>query len=147
MTLVSTLPAHGLSPARVRLALLALALGGFAIGCTEFVAMGLLPNIASNLLPGLYRASAAGANAHAGLLISAYAAGVVVGAPTIAALSARFARKTLLLWLLVAFTVFTIASAVLPTFGLVLAARFLAGLPHGAYFGVASLVAASLMGP
>ena len=147
MTLASTLPAHGLSPARVRLALLALALGGFAIGCTEFVAMGLLPNIASNLLPGLYKASAAGANAHAGLLISAYAAGVVVGAPTIAALSARFARKTLLLWLLVAFTVFTIASAVLPTFGLVLAARFFAGLPHGAYFGVASLVAASLMGP
>jgi DHA1 family inner membrane transport protein len=147
MTSVSTLPAHSLSPARVRLALLALALGGFAIGCTEFVAMGLLPNIASNLLPALYKAHEAGANAQAGLLISAYAAGVVVGAPTIAALSARFARKTLLLWLLVAFTVFTVASAILPSFGLVLAARFLAGLPHGAYFGVASLVAASLMGP
>ncbi len=138
---------HGLSRARVRLALLALALGGFAIGCTEFVAMGLLPNIARQLIPTAYAVSPSGANAQAGLLVSAYAAGVVVGAPTIAALSARFARKTLLLWLLVAFTVTTVASAVLPTFGLVLAARFLAGLPHGAYFGVAALVAASLMGP
>jgi DHA1 family inner membrane transport protein len=147
MTAASVPSAHGLSTARVRLALLALAVGGFAIGCTEFVAMGLLPNIASDLLPSLYRTSAEGANAQAGLLVSAYAAGVVVGAPTIAALAARFPRKTLLLWLLVAFTVFTVASAVLPTFGWVLAARFFAGLPHGAYFGVAALVAASLMGP
>jgi MFS transporter, DHA1 family, inner membrane transport protein len=138
---------HDLSPARVRIALFALALGGFAIGCTEFVAMGLLPNIARELIPTMYVVSPSSANAQAGLLVSAYAAGVVVGAPTIAALAARFARKTLLLWLLVAFTVFTIASAVLPTFGLVLVARFLSGLPHGAYFGVASLVAASLMGP
>jgi DHA1 family inner membrane transport protein len=139
--------AHGFSRARVRLALLALALGGFAIGCTEYVAMGLLPNIARELIPTVYAVSPSGANAQAGLLVSAYAAGVVVGAPTIATFVARFPRKTLLLWLLVAFTVFTIASALLPTFGLVLAARFLAGLPHGAYFGVASLVAAELMGP
>jgi DHA1 family inner membrane transport protein len=138
---------HGLSRTHVRLALLALALGGFAIGCTEFVAMGLLPNIAQQLIPTVYAVSPEQANAQAGLLVSAYAAGVVVGAPTIAALAARFPRKTLLLWLLVAFTVLTVASAVLPTFGLVLAARFLAGLPHGAYFGVAALVAASLMGP
>jgi DHA1 family inner membrane transport protein len=138
---------HGLSPARVRLALLALALGGFAIGCTEYVAMGLLPNIARQLIPTVYAVSPEQANAQAGLLVSAYAAGVVVGAPTIAALAARFPRKTLLLLLLVAFTVLTVASAILPTFGLVLAARFLAGLPHGAYFGVAALVAASLMGP
>jgi len=138
---------HGLSPARIRLALLALALGGFAIGCTEFVAMGLLPNIAQQLIPTVYTVSPEQANAQAGLLVSAYAAGVVVGAPTIAALAARFPRKTLLLWLLVGFTVTTVASAVLPSFGLVLAARFLAGLPHGAYFGVAALVAASLMGP
>ncbi len=141
------LPAVTLSPARVRLALLALALGGFAIGCTEFVAMGLLPNIAQDLLPQLYAASPSHANAQAGLLVSAYAAGVVVGAPTIAALAARFPRKTLLLWLLVAFVLFTVASALLPGFGFVLAARFLAGLPHGAYFGIASLVAGSLMGP
>jgi DHA1 family inner membrane transport protein len=109
--------------------------------------MGLLPNIARQLIPTVYAVSPEQANAQAGLLVSAYAAGVVVGAPTIAALAARFPRKTLLLWLLVAFTVLTVASAVLPTFGLVLAARFLAGLPHGAYFGVAALVAASLMGP
>jgi MFS transporter, DHA1 family, inner membrane transport protein len=147
MTATSLTADHGYSRARVRLALLALALGGFAIGCTEFVAMGLLPNIARQLIPTVYAVSPTQANSQAGLLVSAYAAGVVVGAPTIAALSARFPRRTLLLWLLVAFTVATVASAILPTFGLVLAARFIAGLPHGAYFGVAALVAASLMGP
>jgi DHA1 family inner membrane transport protein len=140
-------PGHGFSAARVRFALMALALGGFAIGCTEYVAMGLLPNIARELIPTVYAVSASSANAQAGLLVSAYAAGVVVGAPTIAVFVARFPRKTLLLWLLVVFTIFTVASALLPTFGLVLAARFLAGLPHGAYFGVASLVAAELLGP
>ncbi|MHA7987188.1 MFS transporter [Rathayibacter sp. CAU 1779] len=136
-----------LSPARTRLALLALALGGFGIGSTEFVAMGLLPNIASDLLPQLYAANPADANAQAGWIISAYALGVVVGAPTIAAAAARWPRKRLLLWLLVTFTLGTVAAAVAPTFGLVLVARFVAALPHGAYFGIASLVAASLMGP
>lgn len=141
---------HGptqLSPARIRLALLALAMGGFGIGATEFVAMGLLPNLASDLLPALYARSPEDANAQAGLLISAYALGVVVGAPTIAAAAARWPRKRLLLVLLTAFTLGTIASALLPSFGLVLAARFVAALPHGAYFGIASLVAADLMGP
>ncbi|MFB6611490.1 MFS transporter [Agromyces sp. NPDC056379] len=136
-----------LSPARIRFALLALALGGFAIGSTEFVAMGLLPNIAHDLLPELSAQSSADANANAGWIISAYALGVVVGAPTIAAGAARWPRKRLLLALLTAFTLGTIASAVLPTFELVLVARFIAALPHGAYFGIASLVAASLMGP
>lgn len=136
-----------LSPARTRLALLALALGGFGIGSTEFVVLGLLPNIARDLLPTLYAHSPENANAQAGLLASAYALGVVVGAPTIAAFAARFPRKKLLLVLAAAFTLGTVLSAVLPSFGLVLAARFLAGLPHGAYFGIASLVAASLMGP
>ena len=136
-----------LSPARIRFALLALALGGFGIGSTEFVAMGLLPNIAADLLPGLYAQSPDEANAAAGWMISAYALGVVVGAPTIAALAARWQRKRLLLALLTAFALGTLASALLPSFGLVLAARFLAALPHGAYFGIASLVAASLMGP
>ncbi|MCU1446958.1 MFS transporter [Cryobacterium sp.] len=136
-----------LSPARIRLALLALALGGFAIGATEFVAMGLLPNLAADLLPGLYASSPDTANAQAGWLISAYALGVVVGAPTIAAAAARWPRKQLLLALLAAFTLATIASALLPSFGLVLVARFVAALPHGAYFGIASLVAAELMGP
>ena len=136
----------GLTKTRINLSLLALALGGFGIGSTEFVAMGLLPNLAQDLLPELYATDQEAALGQAGWLISAYALGVVVGAPTIAALSARYPRKTLLLWLLAAFTVGTIASAVLPNFGLVLAARFIAGLPHGAYFGIASLVAASLIG-
>lgn len=139
--------AQQLSPVRVRFALLALALGGFGIGATEFVAMGLLPNLAADLLPSLYQSDPAAANAQAGWLISAYALGVVVGAPTIAAAAARWPRKQLLLVLLVAFTVGTVAAALLPTFGWVLAARFVAALPHGAYFGIASLVAASLMGP
>ncbi|WP_285113823.1 MFS transporter [Leifsonia sp. fls2-241-R2A-40a] len=136
-----------MSSARIRLALLALALGGFGIGSTEFVAMGLLPNIAHDLLPQVYAASPTDANAQAGWIISAYALGVVVGAPTIAAFAARWPRKKLLLWLLVAFTVGTVASAVAPTFQLVMLARFVSALPHGAYFGIASLVAASLMGP
>ena len=135
-----------LSPRRVRLALLALALGGFGIGSTEFVVMGLLPNIAEDLLPGLAVTDHEAALAQTGWLISAYALGVVVGAPTIAALAARFPRKQLLLWLLAAFTIATVASALMPTFPLVFVSRFVAGLPHGAYFGIASLVAASLMG-
>lgn len=136
-----------LSPARTRLALLALAMGGFGIGSTEFVAMGLLPQLAADLLPDVYAVSSEQANSQAGLLISAYALGVVVGAPTIAAAAARWPRKRLLLILLAAFTIGTVASALLPTFPLVLAARFVAALPHGAYFGIASLVAADLMGP
>lgn len=136
-----------LSPARTRLALLALAMGGFGIGSTEFVAMGLLPQLAADLLPGVWAVSQEQAVSQAGMLISAYALGVVVGAPTIAAAAARWPRKRLLLTLLVAFTVGTIGSALLPSFPLVLAARFVAALPHGAYFGIASLVAADLMGP
>ncbi|RXZ67191.1 MFS transporter [Agromyces albus] len=146
MTLSSDGPTT-LSPARIRFALLALALGGFGIGATEFVAMGLLPDIARDLLPGVYARSPEDANASAGWIISAYALGVVVGAPTIAAAAARWPRRRLLLALLTAFTLGTIASALLPTFELVLVARFIAALPHGAYFGIASLVAASLMGP
>ncbi|HEX7834842.1 MAG TPA: MFS transporter [Pseudolysinimonas sp.] len=136
-----------LSPARTRLALLSLALGGFGIGATEFVAMGLLPDIARDLLPTQYATSPEDALAQTGAMIAAYAAGVVVGAPTIAALAARFPRRRLLLALAAAFTVGTVASALAPTFELVVVARFIAALPHGAYFGVAALVAASLMGP
>jgi DHA1 family inner membrane transport protein len=136
-----------LTPSRTRLALLALALGGFGIGLTEFVAMGLLPNLAADLLPDIWSASHERANAQAGWLISAYALGVVVGAPTIAALAARFPRKQLLLACLGVFTLGTIVSAIAPTFETVLIARFVAALPHGAYFGIAALVAATLMGP
>lgn len=136
-----------LSPARIRWALLALALGGFGIGSTEFVAMGLLPDIARDLFPALAASAPEQANAQAGWVISAYALGVVVGAPTIAAVAARWPRRRLLLVLLSAFTLGTVASALAPTFELVLLARFVSALPHGAYFGIASLVAASLMGP
>jgi DHA1 family inner membrane transport protein len=135
------------SRAVVVLALLALALGGFAIGSTEFVALGLLPDIARDLLPTSWARSHEDAVAQAGVMVSAYAAGVVVGAPTIAAFGARLPRKTLLLGLLVAFVVATVATSVLPGFGLVVAARFVAGLPHGAYFGVATLAASELLGP
>jgi DHA1 family inner membrane transport protein len=138
---------HSFSAARVRVALLALALGGFGIGLTEFVAMGLLPDIAADLLPALWARSEELANAQAGTLISAYALGVVVGAPTIAPFVARFPRKGVLLVCVAVFVIATAASALAPTFELVLLARFVAALPHGAYFGIAALVAASLMGP
>ncbi|MCL2516728.1 MAG: MFS transporter [Microbacteriaceae bacterium] len=135
-----------LSPARIRFALVALALGGFAIGSTEFVAMGLLPDIAHAMLPGLWARSHDQANAHAGLMVSAYAFGVVVGAPTIAATTAKLPRKKLLMWLLLAFTLATVAAALAPNFPSLLLFRFICGLPHGAYFGIAALVAARLMG-
>lgn len=120
------------------LAVFALAVGGFGIGTTEFVAMGLLPDIAASL--GVTEPTA-------GHVISAYALGVVVGAPLIAALTARLPRKTLLLALMVVFTLGNLASIFAPTYGTLMAARFVAGLPHGAYFGIAALVAAHLMGP
>lgn len=128
-------------------ALVALAMGGVAIGLTEFVAMGLLPDMARDLLPDAWARSPEDALAQTGWVITAYALGVVVGAPLIAALSAKMPRKKLVLGLLVLFTAGTVASAVAPTFGLVLVARFVAALPHGAYFGAAGLLAATLMGP
>src|SRR5947209_8775824 len=126
-----------MSAGRRRAALGALALGGFAVGLTEFVLMGLLPEVAHGLLPGDWARSSPQAVAHAGWLITAYALGVVAGAPTIAAVSARMARKRLVAGLLVLFVAATALTALAPTFGLVLAARFVAGLPHGAYFGAA----------
>jgi DHA1 family inner membrane transport protein len=128
-------------------ALAALAMGGFAVGLTEFVAMGLLPEIAAGLLPVEYARSTSEAIGHAGWTITAYALGVVVGAPTIAALSARLPRTRLVLGLLVLFVAGTVASALAPTFESVLVARFVAGLPHGAYFGAAGLLAATILGP
>ncbi len=143
----SVASAPPLSPTRTRLALLALALGGFGIGSTEFVAMGLLPQLAHDLLPTVWAASPDDAIAQAGVVIAAYALGVVVGAPTIAVFAARVPRRTILVSLAAVFTLGTIASALAPSFELVVLARFVAALPHGAYFGIASLVAASLMGP
>ncbi|KQU31355.1 MFS transporter [Rhodococcus sp. BP-316] len=118
--------------------MLALALGGFGIGTTEFVSMGLLPEMATTM--GVSEPSA-------GHLISAYAVGVVVGAPVIAALAARVPRRTLLLALMVAFTLGNLGTVFAPSFHELMASRFVAGLPHGAYFGVAALVAAHLADP
>ncbi|MET9287586.1 MFS transporter [Nocardia beijingensis] len=115
--------------------MLALALGGFGIGTTEFVTMGLLPDIASAVHVS---------EPTAGHAVSAYALGVVIGAPLIAALCARVPRKRLLVALMVAFTVGNAATVLAPSFGTLVIARFVSGLPHGAYFGVASLAAATL---
>ncbi|MCW2692444.1 MAG: transporter [Mycobacterium sp.] len=122
----------------VRLSLLALALGGFGIGTTEFATMGVLPNVAGDLSVSIPAA---------GHLVSAYALGVVVGAPLFAVLTARVPRKALLLGLLAAFTLFNGASAVAPGYGWLFAARFASGLPHGAFFGIGAIVAASLVPP
>jgi DHA1 family inner membrane transport protein len=137
---VSGEPAASLRPGarHTNLALLALAVGGFAIGTTEFVTMGLLPEVADGVGVDIPTA---------GHIVSAYAAGVVVGAPVLATLGSRLPRKQLLLWLMGAFAVANGLSALAGSYGLLMAARFLSGLPHGAYFGVGSLVAASLVRP
>ena len=122
-------------PRHATLATLALILGGVAIGTTEFVTMGLLPDIAAGV--GVDIPSA-------GHTISAYAAGVVIGAPLLAVLAATWPRKALLIGLMAAFTVGNALSAVAPTYGLLVASRFVAGFPHGAFFGVAALVAVDL---
>ncbi|MDH0867836.1 MFS transporter [Mitsuaria sp. GD03876] len=119
-------------------ALLALAIGGFAIGTTEFAAMSLVPFFAPDL--GIDAPTA-------GHVISAYALGVVVGAPLLAVLGARVPRRTLLIGLMLAFAVGNGLSALAPGYHAMLAFRFLSGLPHGAYFGVGALVAASLVAP
>ncbi|MGB4780096.1 MFS transporter [Microbacterium sp.] len=128
-------------------ALLSLAVGSFGIGMTEFVVMGLLPNIAADLLPALEATDPDTAIAHTGWLITAYALGVVVGAPTIAGSVAKYPRHRVMLALAVALTVFNALTFVLPSFELVAVSRFLAGLPHGAYFGIGALVAADVLGP
>ena len=123
-------------PTRASWALFALAVGGFAIGTTEFASMGLLPQIAGGV--GVTIPTA-------GQLISAYALGVVIGAPLIAAVAARVPRRQLLLVLMLVFLIGNAASAFATSFGFLLVARFVSGLPHGAYFGVASVVAAALV--
>ncbi|WEX00007.1 MFS transporter [Pseudomonas nitroreducens] len=120
------------------LVLFALAVGGFAIGTTEFATMSLLP----------YFAPALGIDAPtAGHVISAYALGVVVGAPLLAVLGARLPRRTLLVLLMALFAVGNGLSALAPTYHWMLLFRFISGLPHGAYFGIAALVAASVVPP
>lgn len=122
--------------AHVNLALLALAIGGVAIGTTEFVTMGLLPQVAAGIGTDIPTA---------GHFVSSYAAGVVVGAPLIAVLFARVSRKKVLLGLMLFFAVANAASGLAHTYWQLMGARFLSGLPHGAFFGIGSVVAASLV--
>ncbi|MCX4645821.1 MULTISPECIES: MFS transporter [unclassified Streptomyces] len=120
------------------LALLALAVGAFGIGTTEFVMMGLLPNVADDLHISI---------PSAGHLVSAYALGVVIGAPLLAALTARMPRRRVLVALMVLFVAGNAVSAAAPDYHLLMAARFVSGLPHGAFFGVGAVVATSLVAP
>ncbi|NBW10925.1 MAG: MFS transporter [Caulobacteraceae bacterium] len=132
----TTVEPQAVNAKAVALVLTALGMGGFAIGTTEFSAMSVLPDFASDL----------GVDAPtAGHAISAYALGVVVGAPLLAVMGARIARWKLLIGFMALFAVGNALSALSPTFGWLLAFRFLSGLPHGAYFGVAALVAASVV--
>ena len=124
-----------LSPLSIALIELALAAGGFGIGTGEFAIMGLLPDVATT-----YGVSVP----VAGYVITAYALGVVIGAPIIAVLAARLTRHLLLLSLMGLFAAGNILSALAPDFWTFTALRFISGLPHGAYFGVAALVAASM---
>ncbi|PZO92279.1 MAG: MFS transporter [Sphingomonas sanxanigenens] len=117
------------------LVMFALATGGFAIGTAEFAAMSLLPYFSA----GLHIDAPT-----AGHVISAYALGVVTGAPVIAVLAARVARRTLLIGLMIFYAVANLLSGLATDYHMMLLFRFLSGLPHGAYFGVAALVAASL---
>ncbi|MGV9273959.1 MFS transporter [Streptomyces griseosporeus] len=120
------------------LALLALAIGAFGIGTTEFVMMGLLPDVADDLHISIPTA---------GHLVSAYALGVVIGAPLLAAATARMSRRTVLIALMALFVAGNALSALAPGNTSLLAARFLSGLPHGAFFGVGAVVATTLVPP
>ena len=119
-------------------ALLALAIGAFGIGSTEFVMMGLLPEVAAAFNVSIPTA---------GYLISGYALGVVFGAPLLTAASVRWPRRTVLMGLMAVYTVGNALAAMAPSYGTLLAARVLTGLPHGAFFGLASVVAADMVAP
>ncbi|GGY57340.1 MFS transporter [Pseudoduganella albidiflava] len=126
------------APRGAGMAELALAIGGLAIGTGEFASMSILPLVAQDLgttLPDM------------GHMISAYALGVVVGAPLITIFMARMPRRMMLMCLMLMYAVGNILGALAPTPGLLILARFVAGIPHGAYFGVAALVAAALVTP
>ncbi|MEQ8220480.1 MAG: MFS transporter [Arenibacter sp.] len=116
-------------------ALLALGVGGFGIGMTEFVIMGILPDVANSLQISIPQA---------GHFISAYALGVVIGAPTLTALSGKWPAHKVLLYLIIWFTVFNTLSAFSTDYATLMVARFLSGLPHGAFFGIGAVVAGKL---
>ncbi|MBD5787906.1 MFS transporter [Cellulosimicrobium terreum] len=136
-TTAATPPASGRTPSATP-ALLALAMGGFTIGTTEFATMGLLSDIATNLQVSIPTA---------GHAITAYAVGVVIGAPLLTVLAARLPRRTLLLALMAFYTLANILSATADSIEALAAGRFLAGLPHGAFFGVGAAVGAAVVGP
>ncbi|MFZ6711206.1 MFS transporter [Undibacterium sp. TC9W] len=119
-------------------AVTALGLGAFAIGTGEFAMMGLLPEVAKDLAVSI---------PEAGHVVSAYAFGVVIGAPMFAVLTASWPRRTLLIALILLFAAGNFAGTVTTDFLSLNIVRFIAGLPHGAYFGVATLVAANMVAP
>src|SRR6201996_5888973 len=131
-----TTPGLPSPPYGVLAAELALCFGGLTLGISEFASMGLLPSVADGLHVSIPRA---------GLTISAYATGVVVGAPLMALLLARWPRRLLLVVLALLMAVGNLASALAPGFGFMIAARLISGLPHGAYLGTAAMIAASLV--
>lgn len=120
------------------LAITALSISAFAIGTTEFVIMGLLPQVAGDLGVSI---------SAAGLLVTAYALGVAVGAPIISALTNRIPRKTLLLGLMGLFVIGNLLCAIASSYGILMAARIVASFTHGSFFGVGSVVAAGLVTP
>ena len=120
----------------IPLALLALTLGAYAIGTTEFVIVGLIPTIAADL--GVTLPSA-------GLLVSLYALGVAVGAPVLTALTGRVPRKTLLVALMLLFTLGNLIAWMAPGYGSLIVARVLTGLAHGVFFSIGSIIATSVV--
>jgi MFS transporter, DHA1 family, inner membrane transport protein len=120
------------------LALYALTAGAFGIGVTEFVIMGLLIDVSKDL--GISISAA-------GLLISGYALGVVIGAPILGAISGKWSKKTLLMALMVVFTIGNLACAIAPDYWTLMAARVLTAFAHASFFGVGSVVATSLVAP
>lgn len=118
------------------LALYALTAGAFGIGVSEFVIMGLLPNVSQDLGVSI---------SMTGLLISGYALGVVVGAPILTVVTGKWPKKTVLLGLMVIFTIGNAACALAPNYGLLMAARVLTAFAHGTFFGVGAVMAASLV--
>ncbi|MBY8865698.1 MFS transporter [Streptomyces sennicomposti] len=120
------------------LALLALAIGAFGIGTTEFVIMGLLPEVASDFGVSIPTA---------GLLVTGYALGVMLGAPLMTVLGTKISRKRMLMLLMGLFIAGNLLSALAPVFSVMLIGRVVASLAHGAFFGIGSVVAAELVAP
>ena len=123
---------------KLNLPLLALAVGAFGIGTTEFAPMGLLPVIAADLKVSI---------PSAGLLVTAYAVGVMVGAPVVTLATGRIQRKSLLIGLMALFTIGNLLSALSPSYDMLLMARLVTSMTHGAFFGIGSVVAAGLVSP